>query len=430
MGNFFCYFIINAHEPGLSHPLPLTSTMETNEKKLLLFCLHPLLSEETKRTITQVITRGIHWEHFLELALFSDVAPLPLRNILQLDSSLPIPRDSIQACLNYAKRQYTTHTLALWEAFKRIVTDAQQKNIHIMIIKGLVIDELLYKQLGTRNTSDIDIIIKKEDLQLFEDILINAGYSFYTWGNAPREHEVSFNQHLVFLKKGADGQLISWNLHTDILATPLAIKDLIHDCWHNAITTHLSGISALTLPLEETLIICLVEFYKDITMERRLLIKRLLDIWLMLFYYSHEIDWEKCILRLEKYRIKPLAYCAFLLTKHLFGDIPVYAHLVPRTRPSLIKKIIIGRFINSFQALHDPSPVERRFSLLFFSELILRSDSGRNFITRFIQVNYPRTFWLKGRDRLLNILDETYAAICGIIARLIRNLFTWKTHRK
>lgn len=341
----------------------------SHEEKILFLAAKPSLSEDDQEALDNLCLQKTDWKLLLELARAFNLLPLVARNLLTIDNNL-IPKKTIQSLSQFYQREYTIVNLALWDEFKDLNEKLRAKNIPSIPFKGIVNAELLYNNLGFRRTSDVDIIIRKEDLPALEDTVREMGYR-----EDPREEVAKVGKekhlkrefHLSFVKNTALGKLVTLNLHWDILPKERRIANLMDDFWKDSDREEISGIEITFLSLEDTLFSCLIELYKDLIDHKAFLLKRCLDIRQVLQLYGTSINWEDFITRAYRYRINVLAYFAFLLTEALFTEHIASTDLLNRLRPPPCKKNMYT-WIYPWHFLFGPrKEVSRNILLPYFS---------------------------------------------------------------
>ncbi len=402
----------------------------TNEERLVFSSLRHYLREDYAREIGELLRRGISWDAFFTLVAASDVGPPILETLLRLDPDIPLARASCQSHLERIKHRYRRRTILLWQTLETLLAEAGKSTIPVTVLKGMVWDEILYHKIGIRNTSDIDLLIDKNDSITFGGLMTDAGFKLWLPAPGMHRYEQDCAQQLCFYTHSPDGELIAVNAHTDILYEPLAVRGLAQAFRDNAVTRTLSGLSLRTLQTEDTLTCCLVEFYKDLIDERRFLVKRLLDIAALLKEYGDTLSWDSWISRPYNQQITTLAFTAFLLCTRFFGPQPIPAQTWDQLRPSPLRKLFIRHFVRTFSAQTAITNSQQQLVLTLFTELILHNRRWRGFFFRYCQLRYPNLITDTGGARIRSIVAELLRLAGLLLRKAAQNLCLWAPPRK
>ncbi len=340
----------------------------TPEEKILALSLKIPLSEEDKNHIQRLLAQGVNWEALIKLAKSCGVLPLMAKNLLSVESDLA-PKVTLKNMYEFHQREYTLNSLVLWSELSKIIKITGEKKIPAIPIKGVVLTEMLYDNPGLRRTSDIDILIKKEHLPEIEAELVNYGYTLAPDTFKDRKLQLKYLFHFSFKKKDPMGKTLFLELHWDVLPYPMRISSLIEDFWNNASLRNISGERILTLSLEDTLFLAIIELYKDITGYTPFLLKRYLDISQILHIYGHQINWDEFAKRTNAYGLRNLSY---------FLRIPA------SFKPSLTKRLIISRVTDKFN-LPEKASLPRKFIFKFvIPEMILFTNRWKVLFIRLL----------------------------------------------
>lgn len=139
--------------------------LRTCEEKILALATKTPFAGKEANLIKDLLLDNPNWQLFLELAATCEVLPLATENLLGIDSNT-IPRAALSKMAKHYRSEYTLNNIILWNEFRKLHTLAKTKEIPLIPIKGIVLTSLLYNDMGLRRSSDIDILIKKEDLKI------------------------------------------------------------------------------------------------------------------------------------------------------------------------------------------------------------------------------------------------------------------------
>ena len=148
----------------------------TPEEKLLLSLCRLEFSDEQKKRTGVLLKEVKDWDHFVDLANGHGIIALCWHNIAVSgnSSSVPAPQSEI---LHSAYLKSMAHNAFLFNQLGQTADIAKNENIKIVLLKGIVLEKSIYGNIGLRQLSDMDLLLKVEDAILFRKILLKSGYS-------------------------------------------------------------------------------------------------------------------------------------------------------------------------------------------------------------------------------------------------------------
>jgi len=224
------------------------------------------------------------WQDFLELAARQRVTSLLWHHLKQKNLDKVVP-EAASASLHDAYRRNTMNNLLFNGELRLLLSALQTENIPLIMLKGIMLANAVYENIGLREMNDIDVLAQPEHLNKIADILIGMGYSplqpFCTNVAMQTRH------HLPrFIKKGYAAFEIHWNLtnpdkHYHINA---------HGLWERAVPIQIASYQTLTLSHEDMLLhICLhTSYLHPFTFGLR----PFCDIAETINHFSSTLDWQ------------------------------------------------------------------------------------------------------------------------------------------
>lgn len=259
-------------------------------RKILGLCAreqgHALMYASLQQALGQHSQEQGSWPALVMEAERQGVAPLLYKHLGALEYTLPEDaRRMLQALYLRSTRSNSIRTSAIVQ----ILRDFLSENIDVLLIKGIALSHFVYGSPGYRPMRDIDLLVKKDDLQKAEKTLLDLGY------RPDRDHDIPDDYyHLVPLTKTIEGLPVSIELHHNLL--PLHAH---YPLWPyeksspSAITIPIGQTSARTLSLEESLwYVYLHGFRAPLTYEAFRFI-HVADIVNLVERYGDRIDWER-----------------------------------------------------------------------------------------------------------------------------------------
>ena len=144
------------------------------EVDLMLCCARTYLTPRTRVRIRDIVTQGIDWQAFLQRATSHGVRPLVYQSLHTIcwDALPEAARQELSHfySANSAKNRFLAgellHLLQLFES----------EHILALPFKGPVLAAVFYGDLGLREFTDLDILVRERDVPKAREILSNQGY--------------------------------------------------------------------------------------------------------------------------------------------------------------------------------------------------------------------------------------------------------------
>lgn len=263
-----------------------------------------------------------------------------------ISASLQLTEDILERLRKKYLANLARNTIFLSELAK--VLEAFNKiGVSTIVLKGALLLETVYRDIGTREINDLDLLIHKEDLPNATETLSKLGYSFC--GTNEGTHAVYSKDILV-------------ELHWDLVnkhspAQKFAFGEVdVDKIWESAIRVKVVSKDAFTMSPEDLIIYLschlLKEFYSDP--------KWLGDIHAVIDTFN--IVWDSLVKRSKEFKVSKPVYYALYYANRLFGTpIPKMAldELLPRN--GWVEKRLFSL------PLHNESLVSWRFLAYLFA---------------------------------------------------------------
>lgn len=266
----------------------------TAEAKLICFIVRHLCLEYDKSHIVELLSvSDFDWEVFIKLSLYHEIAPfayLALRDI-----SCYIPSDKIELLENSYYCSLSRGML-LQEELSTLRGLFEKAGIPMLALKGAAFLCTLYSRLPIRQMTDIDILVRKCDIEDSERIVSELEYRKELYG-LRQEYWRECQYSLAFYKNGAENIFIE--LHWDI-DYKRKTGNLLSEFWDRAVEISWNDKVIKTLSPEDTLL-CLALHNRRLG--RVLSLKNIYDLVLLLKEHRNNFDWNYCLDMGKKYMI-------------------------------------------------------------------------------------------------------------------------------
>lgn len=312
------------------------------EDQALLCAAHPVLTAERNQRLAQLLTSPLDWPELLDQADRQGIAPL-LHQHLGQAPAITVP-DIARTTLADRSRSCLAWNLRLRHELLRLLDRFNQAGIPIIPLKGLYLADLLYEDPALRPTSDLDLLVKTQDVQASQQILEEAGCTKLADEDQGAEYHVSY----VTTDGRAGNVLIE--LHWALGESHVAGLD-VESIWHSAspITWENRTIWAMALP-DLFLYTCLHAVKDGLAS-----IRSLLDITLLLERYGQDLPWQELAQRVNRARLETPLSLSLLLSRELLGA-SVPSEFLSAIRPSRNLSRLLGQALFRWRGgvLHVP----------------------------------------------------------------------------
>lgn len=298
----------------------------SNEVKLMFYCARTKIDISLKCQIQELLRAPLDWSQIIEQSHYHGIAPLVYYNLNNFNKS-NIPEEVFNILRN---SYYATlaRNLYLWREFCLIQDRLSNAGIKIIPLKGIILSETFYHNLGLRPMVDIDILIQEKDLFNAKNELLQLGYKIYL-KDLPEDYWRKYHCHFQFCNPDKN---IIFELHW-ALAPPRPNKIDISELWQRSSIQSVGHSKVLVLTYEDILLSLYLHMCKNISSLQYIKLKNLCDIHELISQYGERLDWDYILNKIASWRLKGCFFYLYLLTKTYLGT---------RWPPEIISKIKLG----------------------------------------------------------------------------------------
>lgn len=297
----------------------------SNENRLLLYCTQTGISEAQLDQIKKLITLQLNWEEVLESAFWHGITPILYNSLKGLEESKFIPPEVMDQ-LKTDHHRNIGKNLHFYAELSGILTAFRENWIKVIVLKGAALAQTVYGNIALRPMSDIDLLIKKDDLSHVEKIMSDLGYLFE--GNKHPEWYIENHFHFSYFHPDKDIIVeIHWHIGRTSHPSQIAITDpgIIEKWWERARTVEISGMKTLVLCPDDLLFHLSLHFFKHRFISggfkgpftSRGALIQLCDISQVLKHYKNEFDWTRLRREAEEYGITSLISSTLYLLREI-----------------------------------------------------------------------------------------------------------------
>ncbi len=278
-------------------------------------------------------TETFDWNGFMKLAYVHQLIP---RVYQKLKTFGPMVPSAISERLRNAYLATTSLNLRLAHRSNEVINRFNHAGVPVIPLKGVHFAELVQGDIGLRPTTDIDLLVKEEDLGRVTELLGECGYRPLDKGYS--EDFGQHGRHRPYVREGAGvGYFLEvhWNFY---LAQPRKLDMM--PVWQRAIRRRFNGCEIYTLAPADLV------FY--LAIQQRLHGYRSLKLYADLtetIVRFPDVDWHHIIKQADAAGQRTGLYFALRFAALLLRA-PVPASVMKELRPVRMRTWLVERFIN------------------------------------------------------------------------------------
>lgn len=223
------------------------------EDRLILSSIKLCPNQDELEQINSLISQIKDWDYFIHTIIDRGIGPLLFKKLPLLNNNTQIP-ETVKIKLQQVYYKTFSRSTILYDYFRKIVEEFSIHNIPVIALKGIYLSEWLYQDIGLRQFSDIDLLVKKEDGEKCLAILAEMGYIPYEFKVAEivkQNTEIVHYPPMIF-----NGVSIELHIKLHKSTEPYDMK--ADEIWKNSIPVTINHVPVLTLNDDDLLIhLCL-----------------------------------------------------------------------------------------------------------------------------------------------------------------------------
>ncbi|MDD4013986.1 MAG: nucleotidyltransferase family protein [Candidatus Omnitrophica bacterium] len=283
-----------------------------NEMRFVILCSRVNIPEKALEEVRRLgAVEGFYWDKVLELSDIYRTGPFLYGHIQR--SGIAVPERAKTELRRMSGRVLAVNARAE-EEILFLAAVFEEAGIEPIFIKGAAFLGEIYKTLGLRDLSDIDVLVKEKDFVRASRILEERGFHFQDQ-TGTRE---GYRTQRLYEKEGH----IPVDLHSGF--TGRKVHDRMmgidrEEVWRTRREIYLKGGRIYTLDLEHTVIYACLHLAAQHSFGGLIWY---VDLNEVISRYAREMDWKRVITLAAKYRVKRPLYHALSFVENLM-DAPV-----------------------------------------------------------------------------------------------------------
>jgi len=254
------------------------------------------------------------WESLVNRALRFKVRGLFYREIKSRNFPTELVPVDVKNRLRAAYRNLATRNTSLFFDAAKVIKSLAENQLPVIALKGLALAKNIYGDIALRPMSDIDLLLKEEDLVKAGRILLTLGYKqdFPAW-----ESMLKTYHHLPFFTNKS-GTIIE--LHWNIVTPDSFVKVDLDGLWARACLIKVDNIEVRAFSAEDLFLhLCIHACFH---LQTGIDLIPFCDLAGLLKTSAAKIDWQIVIARASRWGAQKCVYLMLLLVRELLGAAP------------------------------------------------------------------------------------------------------------
>ncbi|MCK4732459.1 MAG: nucleotidyltransferase family protein, partial [Methanophagales archaeon] len=291
--------------------------------RLLLYCTRTSMDEAITQKVKGILNDRLDWDYIVETSMRHGISPLLYWNLSRIDDGEYVPAE-VMTKLRIVYYKNIAWNMLRYDELSKILIAFNDAEIDVIVLKGAFLAETIYKNIGLRPMSDIDILVRREDLQKVKKELVQLGYAgiiyptkwhekLYTQWQTELKEEIQFNKHDKNVRID-----VHWNVQPPVI--PFQID--INKFWENAQPVKIAGVETLMLAPEDLLQHLCLHLDKHIN-SGAIPFRWYCDIAEVIRHYEGKINWKYLVQNSKNYGIEePIYQSLYFVNKYLGAFVP------------------------------------------------------------------------------------------------------------
>lgn len=279
-----------------------------NESRLLILCARDGIPGDNPEEITSVLSLRIKWDGFLNAAISHGIAPLVHKSLKDIPET-PVPKE-VRDKLAEIYHGNVARNMYIHSELERILRVFNEQGIEVMMLKGAALAGTIYRDIGVRAMSDIDLLVRPECLPRVKEIMSDLSYTSESGSKTEAWYKENHFHLPPFIHKSKP---IVVEIHWDVTGDSYGIN--VSNWWGRSRKKRLGDASALVPSPEDMILhLCISLYHSNYN---KAAIRGLCDIFHTIRYYSGETDWKLFQELVGRSGIaRPVYSIMFLVRKH------------------------------------------------------------------------------------------------------------------
>lgn len=262
------------------------------EDKIILLLIKLELKEDEILVLNNYLCNEADWNSFYKRILLSGHMGNIYKNFLLLPDKAKIPKNIFSSL----KKRYLTiyfNNQQKYNDLESIIEYLHKSNINLIPLKGILLTHFIYQDLGRRSMSDIDLLVKKEDLEKCKAAFITLGWEIVPQIEMSKFISKIHNSQHPYIFKSPNHTVIEIHQHIHSGLTTYQVD--INQLWDKSEKISFNRHQISTLNYTDFLLHLCLHLYKHLINSSPISLKHFCDISELINKQSQNISWDRLI---------------------------------------------------------------------------------------------------------------------------------------
>ena len=293
----------------------------SSEDELLLYLARINVNRNIVEKALKILEDKLDWNYIQKSSIKHGISSLLYWNLSIISDGEYLPTE-VMANLENLYYGILARNIILYDELSNILKAHKDAGIDVIVLKGAFLAEIIYKNIGLRPMADLDLLIKKEDLQRVKMELAKLMYYSDIFPSKLSENWCTTRAEELRYKNQNKNVFFDIHWHIHPVQSPFRID--INKLWENAKPVKIAGIETLMLAPEDLLLHLCLHLDKHIHMGSTPTAKPLrdyCDIAEVTKHYRGILNWSYLLQSSKNYRIEGPIYQGLSIANQYFGAI-------------------------------------------------------------------------------------------------------------
>jgi hypothetical protein len=146
----------------------------TPEEQILLLSSFYSLSSDQMQALGALMNQSPDWNQIITASRFHSLTPLLAKHMSDGDLQEKLPSSAYEKTIGLSRLQ-TARSLKIVSVFQELSSKLKENNVDFILLKGLFLANNYYSNPALRPMQDIDLLVKKENLQQIVKLMEELG---------------------------------------------------------------------------------------------------------------------------------------------------------------------------------------------------------------------------------------------------------------
>ena len=298
-------------------------TRYCQEDLLIRHCARTSPEEERSRKIEDLLHRDLDWGYIAQKTKDQGVTPLLYHNLSKTENGRDYIPDDILTRLKNLYYGSAANNILLYQRLSRVLAFLREENIKVIALKGAALAESVYGNPALRPMSDVDLLVRKEDLPRVNERLRLLGYTTeVNYLDCLKTSDNSYLNSIMMHNTTSPPLHVHWHLANSTIPTfTYSSRIEMERIWQEAIPARVADVESLVLAPHHLLIHLSEHALRPNHSLGKLIF--LCDIHEAIRTYRDQLNWG--LLKEEAFRFnlnRQLYHCLRLTSQVLGADVP------------------------------------------------------------------------------------------------------------